>query len=221
MDEKVILYSFWRSQAAYRVRIALALKGVAFELRTVDLLKGEQNRAEYRRINPEGVVPALIEGGAPPLVQSLAILEYLDEKYPDPPLLPRDLRDRAYVRSLALLPAMDAHPLIVPRVRAYLAGPLGIGEAARNEWLKHWLEECNAALEALLLGGGRAGRYSCGDEITLADLCLAPHLTTAEMLYPLDLASYPTAAGIFRNCMEHEAFAKTHPRLQPGAAAGH
>ena len=110
------------------MRIALFLKGVSAELRTIDLLKGEQHREDYRAINPEGLVPAFIEEGEPPLVQSLAILEYIDEKHPDPPLLPRGLRERAYVRALAQVPAMDAHPLIVPRVRNYLANQLGLDE---------------------------------------------------------------------------------------------
>jgi maleylacetoacetate isomerase len=217
MVGKATLYSFWRSQASYRVRIALYLKGVSAELRTIDLLKGEQDREDYRVINPEGVVPALVEGSEPPLIQSLAILEYLDEKHPDPPLLPPGLHERAYVRALAQLPAMDAHPLIVPRVRNYLASRLGIDEPRRNEWLKHWLDEGNRALEALLLRSGRVGRFCFGDQVTLADICLVPHLTTAAMLYELDLRPFPTAERIFRNCMELDAFAKTQPRLQPGA----
>ena len=218
MVGKVTLYSFWRSQASHRVRIALSLKGVAVELKSVDLLKGEQDREDYRAINPEGVVPALIEGSEPPLLQSLAILEYLDEKHPDPPLLPRGLRERAYVRALAQIPAMDSHPLIVPRVRDYLAKRLGIDEPRRKEWLTHWMEEGTRTLETLLSRSGRAGRYCFGDEVTLADVCLVPHLTTAAMLYELDLRPFPTAERIFRNCMEVDAFAKTQPRLQPGAA---
>jgi maleylacetoacetate isomerase len=220
MAGSVALYTFWRSQAAYRVRIALALKGIPAELRTVDLLAGEQHRDGYRSVHPEGLVPALIEGDEPPLIQSLAILEYLDERYPDPPLLPTGLRERAYVRALAQVPAIDAHPLIVPRVRNYLANELGVDEPARNKWLKHWLEEGNLALEALLSRGGRAGRFCLGDMVTLADLCLVPHLTTAGMLYELDLAPYPTAGRIYRNCMEIDAFAKTQPKLQPGAPQG-
>ena len=157
MAGKATLYSFWRSQASYRVRIALFLKGVSAELRTVDLLKGEQHREDYRAINPEGLVPAFVEGSEPPLVQSLAILEYIDEKHPDPPLLPRGLRERAYVRALAQVPAMDSHPLIVPRVRNYLANQVGVDEPRRKEWLKHWLEEGNRTLEALLSRSGRAG----------------------------------------------------------------
>jgi len=182
VDDKLTLYSFWRSQAAYRVRIALSLKGLSVELRTIDLLKGEQDREDYRGLNPEGLMPALAEGNKPPLIQSLAIIEYIDEKHPRPPLLPRDLRERAYVRAFAQVPAIDSHPLIVPRVRNYLASRLGIDEAARNAWLRHWLEEGNRTLEALLSRGGRVGQFCFGDEITLADVCLVPHLVTARML---------------------------------------
>lgn len=221
MDGNLTLYSFWRSQASYRVRIALSLKGIRFDLRTIDLLKGEQNADDYRALNPEGLVPALIEGSEPPLVQSLAIIEYIEEQHPEPPLLPRGLRDRAHVRGLAQVAAMDAHPLIVPRVRNYLAKQLGIDEAARNDWLKHWLEEGNKALETMLSRSGRAGRYCFGDAITIADVCLVPHLVTAGMLYDLDLRPYPTCERIFSNCMQIDAFAKTQPKLQPGASAGH
>jgi len=221
MADTLTLYSFWRSQAAYRVRIALSLKSLPFELRIVDLLKGEQHLPEYRAVNPEGLVPALLEGNEPPLVQSLAMIEYIDEKHPEPPLLPRGLRDRAHVRGLAQVAAMDAHPLIVPRVRNYLAKELGVDEAARNAWLKHWMEEGNRALETLLSRSGRAGKFCLGDDVTIADVCLVPHLTTAAMLYELDLGPYPTCERILGNCMKLDAFAKTQPRLHPGASAGH
>jgi maleylacetoacetate isomerase len=221
MDGELTLYTFWRSQAAYRVRIALFLKDIPVETRTIDLLKGEQHRDDYRAVNPEGVVPTLIEEGEAPLVQSLAILEYLEERHPAPPLLPRDPRDRAYVRALAYVPTMDSHPLIVPRVRNYLAKELGIDEPRRNGWLKHWLEEGNRTLEVLLSRGGRAGRFCLGDQVTLADICLVPHLVTAGMLYELDLRPYPTCERIFGNAMRLDAFAKTQPRLQPGAPATH
>jgi maleylacetoacetate isomerase len=221
MDGTATLYTFWRSQASYRVRIALHLKGVAVELKTIDLLKGEQHRTDYRAVNAEGVVPAFVELGEPPLVQSLAIVEYLDEKHPEPPLLPRGLHDRAYVRAVAQLPVTDAHPLIVPRVRNYLAKELGIDEAARSAWLKHWLEEGNRALEALISSNGRAGKFCFGDQVTLADVCLVPHLVTCGMLYDFDVRAYPACERIFGNCMSLDAFAETQPKLQPGASAGH
>ena len=221
MADTLTLYSFWRSQAAYRVRIALSLKRLPFELRIVDLLKGEQHLPEYRAVNPEGLLPALLEGNEPPLVQSLAMIEYIEEKHPEPPLLPRGLRDRAHVRGLAQVAAMDAHPLIVPRVRNYLAKELDVDEAARNAWLKHWMEEGNRALETLLSRSGRTGKFCFGDDVTLADVCLIPHLTTAGMLYEFDLGPYPICERIFGNCMKLDAFAKTQPRLHPGASAGH
>ena len=128
------LFTYWRSQAAYRVRIALGLKGLAAEKVTLDLLAGDQFAADYHKLNPEGVVPTLIDDeGAPPLVQSLAILEYLDEKYPEPPLLPRELRARAHARALAQMVAMDAHPFIVPRVRKYLEEELHLDERGARQ----------------------------------------------------------------------------------------
>ena len=153
------LFSFWRSQATYRVRIALRLKGLKAEVATLDLLKGDQFDAAYRAINPQAVVPSLIDGEGPPLVQSLAILEYLDEKYPQPPLLPKDLRDRAHVRALAQMLAMDAHPLVVPRVRKYLDEELHLDEAARNAWQRHWMELSCQAFEDVLTRDGRAGQF--------------------------------------------------------------
>src|SRR6266702_1681196 len=140
------LYTYWRSQASYRVRIALALKGFKAETVTLDLLKGDQHEASYRALNPEMVVPTLLDGDGPPLVQSLAVLEYLDERYPQPPLLPTDLRARAHVRALAQMVAMDAHPFIVPRVRQYLEEALGADEPARAAWIRHWLDTGSRAI---------------------------------------------------------------------------
>src|SRR3954467_2208903 len=141
------LFTYWRSQAAYRVRIALALKGLAMEKVTLDLLAGDQFAADYQALNPEGVVPTLIDGEARPLIQSLAILEYLDEKYPHPPLLPAELHARAHARAIAQMVAMDAHPFIVPRVRQYLEEELHIDEAARAQWGRHWLDAGTPPLE--------------------------------------------------------------------------
>src|SRR6266576_2867856 len=130
------LFTYWRSQASYRVRVAMRLKGLAMEKVSLDLLKGEQFAADYQKLNPEGVVPTLIDDG-PPLVQSLAILEYLEEKHPQPPLLPTDLHARAHARALAQMLAMDAHPFIVPRVRKYLEQDLRLDEPTRMKWLTH------------------------------------------------------------------------------------
>ena len=181
MTGTVTLYTYWRSQAAFRVRIALRLKGIAIEKVTLDLLKGDQFAASYQALNPEGVVPTLIDGAGEPLVQSLAILEYLDEKYPDPPLLPAELRARAHARAIAQMVAMDAHPFIVPRVRKYLEEELRLDEATRAEM--------GAALARRRQPRGRAGarqgpahgRFCVGDRPTIADICLAAHLTSGKL----------------------------------------
>jgi maleylacetoacetate isomerase len=211
------LYSYWRSQASFRVRIALRLKGLDAELAFLDLLKGDQFAGDYRTLNPEMVVPTLVDGDGPPLVQSLAILEYLDERYPAPPLLPAEARARAHVRALAQVVAMDAHPFVVPRVRKYLERELGIDEPRRMQWLQHWLDEGSRTIEEMLSRDPRTGRFCCGDSPTIADICLVPHLTSAQMLCGLDLAPYPTAARILANCMQIDAFAQTHPLKQPDA----
>src|SRR5258706_10055989 len=133
------LYGFWRSLATYRVRVAMALKNVQADEVSIDLLKGKQNSDDYLAVNPQGVVPALVlDEGGPPLFQSLAILEYLDETHPQPPLMPKDARGRARVRGLALIAAADGHPLITPRIRNYLEKEMRQDEAARNRWLAHW-----------------------------------------------------------------------------------
>jgi maleylacetoacetate isomerase len=211
------LYSYWRSQATYRVRIALRLKGLKADLVTLDLLKGDQFNADYRKINPESVVPSLIDGDGPPLTQSLAILEYLDEKHRAPPLLPKDMRARAHVRALAQMVAMDAHPLVVPRVRKYLEETLKLDEGTRNAWLKHWMALGSDALEQALARAPRSGLYCHGDSITIADICLVPHMITTKMLTGGDLSAWPVAAKIFEACMQLEAFAAEQPMKQPDA----
>jgi maleylacetoacetate isomerase len=213
----VKLFTYWRSQASYRVRIALALKGLEAELITLDLLKGDQFADGYRALNPEMVVPTLIEGDHPPLSQSLAILEFLEEQHPEPALLPADPYARARVRALAQVVAMDAHPFIVPRVRRYLEHDLGLPEPTRNAWLGHWLTTASRAAETMLAHDPRTGRYSDGDRVSIADICLVAHLTSAKMLCGLDVEAYPTAARIFSACMQHDAFARTHPLRQPDA----
>src|SRR3954462_12992225 len=159
------VYTYWRSQASFRVRVAVRLKGLSADLVTLDLLKGDQFDPAYRAVNPEMVVPALIDGDGPPLVQSLAILEYLDGKHPSPPLLPKDLRDRAHVRALAQMVAMDAHPFVVPRVRKYLEEELHLDEAQRNAWQKHWMELACQAFEEMLTRDKRSGKFCFGNEI--------------------------------------------------------
>ena len=212
------LYGFWRSLASYRVRVTLALKGLHAEEVSIDLLKGRQNSEDYLAVNPQGVVPALVldEGGAP-LFQSLAILEYLEETHPQPPLLPQDPRGRARVRGLALIAAADGHPLIVPRVRNYLEKELKADETARNRWLAHWTMRALEAIESHLAREKDTGRFCHGNTPTLADVCLASQVIGALAYFNCDTKGVPTAMRIYNQCMEMEAFAKAHPLNQPGA----
>jgi maleylacetoacetate isomerase len=213
------LFTYWRSQAAFRVRVALRLKGLAMEKATLDLLAGDQFAADYHKLNPEGVVPTLIDGDGQPLVQSLAILEYLDEKYPEPPLLPKDLRARAHARALAQMVAMDAHPFIVPRVRKYLEEELRLDEATRATWVRHWLDTGSRAVEEVLARDPRTAKFCVGDQVTVADICLAAHLTSAKLFGGRDPSDFPIAGRIYANCMAIEAFAAEHPLRQPDAPA--
>jgi maleylacetoacetate isomerase len=211
------LYTFWRSQAAFRVRIALGLKRVSAEMVYIDLLKGEQAQPDYRKLNPAMLLPTLIDDDACSLVQSLAILEYLDEAYPAPPLLPKDLRDRAHVRALSYTVAVDAHPFVVPRVRKYLEQELRVGEDDRIKWLRHWLDTATEIMEETLTRDRRTGRFCYGDQPTLADACLIPHITSAQMLYGCDLGQYPTVQRIVEACIKIRAFADAHPLNQADA----
>jgi maleylacetoacetate isomerase len=210
------LYGFWRSMAAYRVRVALALKGLAAEEIALDLDAGDQFAPDFLALNPEGAVPALVEPGRPPLTQSMAILEYLEERYPDPPLLPAHLYGRARVRSLAALIVSDTHPLIVPRVREYLAETAGFDEAAFNAWRAHWVGRGLTAMEARLAGSPETGVFCHGDTVTFADICLG-NLGVAAHAVGFDLSQVPTVARIIATCREIDAFAKAHPMRQRGA----
>src|SRR5947199_7133799 len=165
------LYTYYRSQASFRVRIALNLKGLARDDVYLHLEKGDQFAAQYRALNPQMVVPTLIDGETK-LFQSLAILEYLDEKYPEPPLLPADLAARAWVRGFALINIADSHPLIVPRIRHYLLDDLKVTQDQLMGWIGHWLDAGLAAMEALLAEHPESGRFCHGDAPTLADICL-------------------------------------------------
>jgi maleylacetoacetate isomerase len=213
------LYTYWRSQASYRVRVALRMKGLAAETIALDLLKGDQFDADYRALNPEMVVPTLIDGNGPPLTQSLAILEYLDEKYPVPPLLPGDLQGRVHARALAQMVAMDAHPFIVPRVRKYLEEKLDLDEPARVAWVRHWLDEGSRAIEDVLARDPRTGRFCCGDAPTIADICLVAHFISVGLFGGREAAAFPTAHRIVEQCMRLDAFAAEHPVRQPDAQA--
>ena len=215
------LYGFWRSLATYRVRVALALKGLHAEEISIDLLKGKQLSDDYLAVNPQGVVPALVldEDGSP-LFQSLAILEYLDETQPQPPLLPKDPRGRARVRGLSLIAAADGHPLITPRIRTYLEKEMRQDEAARNRWLAHWTMRALEAIESHL-SERETGRFCHGDELTMADICVVSQLIGALAYFNCDTSTVPRAMRIYNTCMEMDAFSRAHPLKQQGAGGHH
>jgi maleylacetoacetate isomerase len=213
------LFSFWRSLATFRVRIALNLKGITpDEVIDVNLMKGQQREAEFRKINPMMALPALIEDDGTVLFESLAILEYLDETHPNPPLLPKEPKARARVRGLAQIIACDTHPLIVPRVREYLAHEYKVDEAGVLKWGHHWHVVALKALEANLAGSKQTGRYCQGDQITIADICLAGQ-AAGSTYFKVDIAPFPTVKRIVDLCMQNDAFARAHPMKQPGAPA--
>lgn len=212
------LYGFWRSLATYRVRIALNLKGVPYEETMINLMKGEQFADAYKAVNPQSVLPALYDGDGPPLFQSMAIVEYLDETHPQPPLLPTAPKDRARVRALALIVTADGHPLVVPRIRNYLGKAFDVSEPAREDWCRHWIASACEALEANVASDARTGKFCHGDSPTIADLCLASHMAGAGF-FKVDVSPYPTCARINAACMAVDAFARAHPLKQPGAPA--
>jgi maleylacetoacetate isomerase len=210
----VRLFDYFRSSASYRVRIALALKGIAHERAAVNLLDGAQSDETYRALNPQGLVPALeIDGRR--LTQSLAIIDYLDETRPDPPLLPADPGDRAHVRAMALVIACDIHPLGNLRVLKYLSGPLGQPQEARDAWYRHWVGEGLAALEEMARPD--AGRFLFGDAPGLADICLVPQMFNARR-FEIDLGAFPILVRADAAAGALDAFAAAHPdRVAPGA----
>lgn len=215
--EMLALYGYWRSSAAYRVRIALNLKGMAYQNRPVHLLRdgGEQHAAAYREINPQQLIPCLLDGERV-VTQSMAIMEYLEEMQPEPPLLPADPRGRARVRALAQAVACDIHPLGNLRVLQYLEGKLGAGEEARLEWSRHWIANGFDALEAMLAGHMATGRYCHGETPGLADACLVPQAYNA-LRWKMDLERWPTIARIHAACNELEAFQRAAPEAQSDA----
>jgi maleylacetoacetate isomerase len=207
------LYDYWRSSAGYRVRIALNLKGLAYAAVPVNLRGGAQRTLDYIERNPQGLVPTLEDGEAR-LTQSLAIIEYLEETHPEPPLLPSAAVARAEVRSLALLVACEIHPLNNLRVLQQLQNRLGLDERDVNGWYRHWVGEGFAALEARLRV--TAGRYAYGDAVSLADLCLVPQVYNARR-YRVDLASFPTIGRVEEACNQLPAFEAARPERQPDA----
>jgi maleylacetoacetate isomerase len=210
------LYTYFRSSAAYRARIALNLKGLTHEAVPIDLRPGAHRLPEYLAVNPQGLVPALEEGGTV-IGQSLAIIEYLEEAYPLPPLLPRAPLDRARVRSLALAIACDIHPLNNLRVLNYLRSPLAHDDAAVNAWYRHWVAEGFRALEEEAKRASGDGRHMFGGEVTLADVCLVPQMFNARR-FKCDVEPFPTLRAICSHLETLPAFAQAAPDAQPGAA---
>jgi maleylacetoacetate isomerase/maleylpyruvate isomerase len=207
-------FSFWRSLASFRVRIALNLKNVPVEVVFVDIDANAHREPGYRRVNPQMALPSLVEDDGTTLFQSLAILEYLDEKYPSPPLLPSDPAGRARVRALALLVACEGHPLLTPRVRRYLDHELNLRDAQQAAWRRHWTVETLAALEGHLADHKATGRFCHGDAPTMADICMAGHVTAA-VTQQIDLSTWPTVKRIFETAMALPEFARAHPLAQP------
>ncbi|MCH7372242.1 maleylacetoacetate isomerase [Aeromonas sp. MR16] len=209
------LFGYWRSSASYRVRLVLQLKGLGYEQHPVHLGKGEQKEKAYRRLNPQGLVPFLIDGEVQ-IGQSVAIMEYLDETYPAYPLMPSAPIDRARVRQIVNMIACDTHPLNNLRVLNYLEQELGQGKTTRDIWYRHWIDETFTALEQLLMT--TAGVYSVGNEVTLADCMLVPQVYNAHR-FNMTLDDYPTIARIVANCEQLQAFIKAAPANQPDAQA--
>jgi maleylpyruvate isomerase len=207
------LYGYFRSSAAFRVRIALNLKGLSYEDAFIHLRRHDQSQPDYLAVNPQGLVPAL-ETDDGRLIQSLPIIEYLEEVHPEPPLLPQDAAARARVRALAAIVACDIHPINNLRVLRYLLRPLGHSEAELATWYNHWVAAGFAALERLLTDDERTGMFCHGDAPGLADTALVPQVVNSER-YDLDLSPYPTIVRIYEKCMAVDAFARAHPARQP------
>ena len=211
------LFSYFRSSASYRVRIALNLKGLTYEYVPVHLTRagGEQFGSEFRKLNPQALVPVLQDGGHT-LAQSLAIIEYLDEVHPQPPLLPRTPASRARVRALAQAIACEIHPLNNLKVLNYLTGPMAAGDEVKRTWYHHWIADGLRPLEARLASDGETGKFCHGDAPGLADCCLVPQLANARR-FKCDVSPYPTLVAIEKNCQALEAFRRAAPDQQPDA----
>ena len=212
-------YGYWRSNAMYRLRVALNLKGVPYREIPVNLDAGEQHAPGFVARNPMAAVPALVDGDLPPLTQSLALLEYLEERFPEPPILPADLRGRARVRALAATVAADTHPLIVPRVRHYLTDRGGFDADAFRAWVTHWVGQGLEGLEANLAHSPETGRFCHGDRITVADICVSG-LALIGRVFKLDVPKTPVLSAIVERCLAEDAFARAEPSRQPDAPQG-
>jgi maleylpyruvate isomerase len=210
------LYSYFRSSASYRVRIALNLKNLSYEYVPVHLVRdgGEQLKPEYRKVNPDAIVPTFVDDEQHAIQQSLAIIEYLEETHPEPPLLPKSPVDRAHVRSLALQIACEIHPLNNLRVLKYLKRTLNVDDAAKDAWYRHWVEAGFETLEARLAGDSRTGKLCFGDTPTFADLFLVPQIYNAQR-FNVDTTRFPTIQRIHDYAAQLDAFARAAPGAQP------
>lgn len=211
------LYSYFRSSAAYRVRIALNLKGIDYETVPVHLIKdgGQQRSDSYKALNPTGLVPTLVDGDVA-IGQSMAILEYLEETHPEPALLPADAAGRARVRAIAQTIACDIHPLNNLRVLQHLKHEMGVDEDAKNAWYRHWIDVGLTGIEGMLAGNPKTGRFCHGDQVTLADVLLVPQVYNARR-FECDLSAMPTILRIVEACEALDAFARAEPSQQPDA----
>ncbi len=209
------LYSAWRATAPYRVRIGLALKGVAYDYAPIDLIKGEQREPGYRAVNPQGLTPALDIGDGVVLTQSLAILEWLDETHPDPALLPKAPLDRQRVRAMALIIACDIHPLNNTRVGGALK-KLGVSQEDNLAWIHRWITDGFDTLEPMIARHGRG--FAFGETPSLADCCLIPQVYSANR-FEVDLSPYPAIRAVADRAAKHAAFQAAHPTKQPDAVA--
>ena len=212
------LYAYWRTSATYRVRVALNLKGLTANERIVNIDAGEQRDEKFLKINPLGAIPALVEIGHAPLTQSLAILEFLDEFQPAPPLLPQDLHGRARVRSIAAMLAADTHPLITGRVKTYLTAAAGMDDTAWRAWQIQWFGTGLSALEQRLAAEPQTGVFCHGDTPTMADICLAS-IVEMVRIFKITIPNTPTIDRIMEACDAHPAFVGATPSRQIGAPA--
>jgi maleylacetoacetate isomerase len=214
----LVLYSYFRSSAAYRVRIALNLKSLPYDMRPVSLVRdgGEQHKPEYRAVNPAGLVPSLVTAEGQVITQSLAIMEYLDECFPEPSLMPGSAVDRARVRAIAQAMACDIHPVNNLRILRYLEHELSVAAPERNAWYRHWVTTGLAAVEAMVTAAGNGGTFCVGDRPTLADCCLVPQLFNARR-FGCELDTFPNLLRIESVCQQLEAFRHAAPERQPDA----
>jgi maleylacetoacetate isomerase len=215
MTDQIILYGFWRSLATYRVRVALNLKGLTYEERIIDLSKGIQHGDQFVALNPQHVLP-VFECAGQTLTQSLAIMEFIEERWPQEPYLPKDPFVKAQVRALSQITIADVHPLVVPRVRQLLAAQYGASEESQLDWARHWFDKGTQAIEGLLEKHPHSGKYIFGDQITMADIAIASHVIGAQ-LFKAKLSDASKMMTLISPLLELDAFKKAHPLNQVGA----